>query len=45
MVFHYIELFYDKTDVQEDLLPYLKLINELPDVMTIKSKFNERIRS
>lgn len=40
LVFHYIEMFYDKTDVVEDMLPYLKLINENADVLHIKNDFN-----
>ena len=32
LVNEYIDLFHDKTDVLDDLMPYLKLINESSDI-------------
>ena len=45
LMLQYIDIFYDKTDVLEDLLPYLKLVNDNEDVLHIKNRFNDRIRS
>ena len=44
LILQYIDTFYDKTDVLEDLLPYFKLL-ETEDAVHIKNRFNERVRT
>jgi len=40
----YIDLFFDKSDVLEDLRPYLLLLNNTEDVNTICEMFKERVK-
>lgn len=39
----YIDLFYDKSDVVQDLLPYMKLFNDKDDVETIRKRLFDRV--
>ena len=43
LVLEYIDLFFDKADVLEDLEPYLKLLNQAEDVNAVKERFRDRI--
>ena len=40
----YIDLFYDKSDVLEDLKPYLLLLNNGDDVQYMKEMFKEKVK-
>ena len=42
-MFQYIELFYDKADVVEDLKPYLLLLDSKGDCEDIRNKIDEII--
>ena len=44
LMLEYIDLFYDKADVLEDLQPYLKLLNATDDVNNIRDRFRDRIQ-
>lgn len=39
----YIDLFFDKADVLDDLKPYLMLLNSNDDVMNVRDRFRDRI--
>ena len=39
----YIDYFYDKADVLEDLTPYFKLLNDREDVAMVKERFRDRL--
>lgn len=39
----YIDYFYDKADVLEDLTPYFKLLNDREDVAMVKDRFRDRL--
>ena len=41
----YIDLFYDKSDVLEDLRPYLLLFNNNEDVLFMKEMFKEKVKA
>ena len=43
LMLEYIDLFYDKADVLEDLTPYLKLLNATDDVANVRDRFRDRI--
>ena len=43
LLLEYIDHFYDKADVLEDLKPYLKLLNQTDDVIHMRDRFRERI--
>ena len=43
LLLEYIDHFYDKADVLEDLRPYLKLLNNTDDVTSVRDRFRERI--
>ena len=43
LMLEYMDLFYDKADVMEDLEPYLKLLNYYDDVNAVKDRFRDRI--
>ena len=40
----YIDLFHDKADVLEDLKPYLLLLNNQIDVLTMRDMFREKVK-
>lgn len=42
LIMDYIDLFFDKEDVSEDLKPYLKLLTQ-EDVVFVRDRFRERI--
>ena len=44
LMWEYIDLFYDKSDVLEDLKSYLRLLNKDEDVSAIKERFRERVQ-
>ena len=39
----YMDLFYDKADVTEDLRPYFKLLNSEQDVEAMKERLMDRV--
>lgn len=39
----YIELYYDKADVLMDLKPYLSLLNDRDDVITMRDMFRQKV--
>ena len=39
----YVDIFYDKSDVLEDLRPYLKLLNDQEDRASMESRLTERV--
>ena len=43
LMLEYIDYFFDKADVLEDLKPYLKLLNNTDDVLNVRDRFRERI--
>ena len=43
LILEYIDLFFDKSDVLEDLESYLKLLNSVEDVNNIKERFRDRV--
>jgi hypothetical protein len=43
-ILEYIDNFYDKADVTEDLKPYLRLLNPEADVETVKLRLVDRIK-
>ena len=45
LMLEYIEIYYDKNDVLEDLRPYLPLLNNSDDIFTLRDLFREKVRN
>ncbi len=43
LMLDYIDHFYDKSDILEDLKPYLLLLNGAEDVVNVRDRFRDRI--
>ena len=44
LMLEYIDLFFDKSDVLEDLRPYLYLLNNNEDVINVRDMFRDRVK-